>query len=512
MSDISDIEKKNVPVEVKSIESLSDHKINLDGHDIKVDDGDEIMRLGLANEEIEMTPERERKLVRKIDMFMLPIMCCVYCFQFMDKLSNSFASILGLREDLHMVGQEYSWTGSGFYLGYMVASLPVAYLLQKMPIAKSVGVLITIWGAILCLHSVPVNAEGFLTLRTLLGMFESSVTPAFTFITSQWYTADQTFLRIAIWFACNGMGYILGSLIAYAISIHRDSYSMEPWKLLFIVTGVLTIALGLAIIAHLPDSPAKAWFLTDEEKQMVVQRVRRNHQGFGNKHYKKEQVIEALTDYKTWLLFAFVLICNVPNGGITNFGSILLTTQMGYTTNESLLYQTICGAVEFVGCILIAFMSKFYKSRFLWAIIAQVIASMGQLMLSFATEKHTKFAGYNMNFVAPVSFICILSIVASNVLGTTKKYTVNVIVLVGYCVGNLSGSAVFKSNEEPTFTTAKNAIGACAVIQVVFLIGIFFAYYLENKRRDKKPKPEKIENIEFLDLTDKQNPFFRYAY
>lgn len=256
------------PIDSNSIES-STNKIELNGHLINIDDGDEIMKLGLANDFIEMTTEAERRLVRKIDMYMLPLMCCIYCFQLMDKLTNSFASILGLREDLNMVGQEYAWTGSGFYLGYLVASLPVTYLLQKLPVGKFIGIVITTWGVILCLHSVTVNAPGFLTLRTALGMLESAVAPGFTFITSQWYTSDQTFLRVAFWLSCNGLGLILGSLIAYAVSNHKDSYSMEPWKVLFIITGVMTIALGLATTAHLPDSPNKAWFLTERRKSLL---------------------------------------------------------------------------------------------------------------------------------------------------------------------------------------------------------------------------------------------------
>ncbi|EGV60181.1 Allantoate permease [Yamadazyma tenuis] len=503
-------EKQSPPTDVQSVESLKEIQFN--GKEIKLDDGDEIIKLGLAHEEVTMTRERERQLVHKIDLYMLPLMCMVYCFQFMDKLSNSFASILGLRTDLHMVGQEYSWTGSAFYLGYMVFELPASMLLHRFPVAKTVGTFIIVWGVVLALHATPNNAAGFLALRTILGALESSVTPAFTFITSQWYTIDQTFLRITIWFAFNGLGNIIGSLTAYGLAVHSDSLSLAPWKYVFIITGILTVALGVAVLAHLPDSPATAWFLTDEDKMLVVHRNRKNHQGFGNKHLKKSQVIEALTDYKTWLLFAFVLLGNVPNGGITNFGSIVLTEQLGYTVNQTLLYQTISGAVELVGCILIASLSHFYNSRLVWGIISQCIGSAGVLMLCLGSEKHMRFAGYNMNFVSPVSFVCVLSCVASNVLGTTKKYTVNVIVLIGYCVGNLSGSAVFKASETPVYGTAKKSLAVCSALQLVMLIVIWVAYYTENKIRDRKPEPEKIENIEFLDLTDGQNPFFRYSF
>lgn len=503
--------RKSVPIDIESVESL-EQQVTFKGKTFSRQDGDEILQLGLADENLELTPARERRLVRKIDAFLLPVMCLLYTFQFMDKLSNSFASILGLREELNMVGQEYSWTGSAFYLGYLVFELPASYLLQRFPVAKTVSTFIIVWGVVLCLHSVPHNFAGFVTLRTILGALESSVTPAFTFITSQWYTADQTFLRITIWFAFNGMGYIFGSGIAYGLSVHRDSLSIEPWKLVFIITGVLTLALGFLLLFHLPDSPAKAWFLTDEDKALIVHRNRRNQQGFGNKHYKKDQLAEAFTDYKTWLFFVFVLIGNVPNGGITNFGSILLHEQLHYDTDQSLLLQMATGAVELGGCILISSGNIFYNSRFLWATVGQVISSTALCMLALSKNNKVQFVGYVMHPVTPVSFIAVLSCVATNVLGTTKKYTTNVIVLIGYCVGNLVGSVVFKDEEAPEYQTAKKTIAACCILQVLLLLGIWGAYATENKLRDKRPPPEKIENVEFLDLTDKQNPFFRYSY
>lgn len=172
----------------------------------------------------------------------------------------------------------------------------------------------------------------------------------------------------------------------------------------------------------------------------------------------------------------------------------------------------ISGAVELVGCIAIAYMSRFYKRRVVWGMLAQCITSAGLMMLAFSKNKTVQFAGYNMGAIAPVSFICILSFTNSNVCGTTKSYTSFYMTLVGYCVGNLIGPQTFLAREAPNYTTGKTIVGVCGILVLFILAAIWFSYYYENKRRDKLPPPEKIENIEFADLTDKQNPFFRYAY
>lgn len=186
---------------------------------------DEAMRYAIENhdENIQLDPETERRLIRKIDLYLLPVMCLVYCVQFMDKLSNSYASVLGLRKDLKMTGDMYGWTGSAFYIGYLFFEFPASYLLQRLPVAKTASVFMLLWGVVLCLHAVP-QYEGFIALRTLLGMLESSVTPAFTIITLQWYKKEEQFLRVAIWFAFNGVGIILGG--------GHFLWVIHPWQFL----------------------------------------------------------------------------------------------------------------------------------------------------------------------------------------------------------------------------------------------------------------------------------------
>ncbi|ODV80434.1 allantoate permease [Suhomyces tanzawaensis NRRL Y-17324] len=514
---------QNAGITLSEIDSHADGEsilLSQNGKLVKAGDRDEAMLLLLQHQDhsIELDLEKDRKLLWKIDWYLMPIMCLLYCFQYMDKVSNSYASILGLRSDLEMKGDMFSWSGSAFYLGYLFFEYPAVRILQKFPVAKAVGIFVVLWGIVLCLHSVP-NYAGFITLRTILGMLESSITPAFVIITGQYYRKEETFLRTALWFSSNGIGTIIGSgAIAYNILEDEKNYSLAAWKLVFIITGALTIFLGIIILVHLPDSPANAWFLNEEEKLLVVARIRANQQGFGNKHFKWNQFKEAFLDIKTWLFFFTAITGNIPNGGLTNFSSILLTSDLGFSTKKALLMQIPNGAIEFVVCSLFAYFSKYVKSRMFWAILALWISVLGQLLLSFASNNKVQLAGYWIQAVGPVSFICILSSVASNVAGHTKKTTVNAILLIGYCVGNLIGPQTFLASEAPHYSTAKTCIAVFSLLSAVILILIFVTYWFENRLKDKrendleKEKFGEIQHIEFADLTDKQNPYFRYSF
>lgn len=485
------------------------------GREVKITgDVDDAMKYALGHEHVELDEATDRRLVRKIDMYVMPLICLLYAMQFMDKLSNSYASVLGLRTDLKMHGNQYAWTGSAFYLGYLVFEFPAAISLQRFPVVTTVSIYIVIWGAILCLHAVPKYA-GFIALRTILGGFESAVTPAFVIITSQWYKKEEVFLRTALWFSFNGIGTILGSgAIAHSVYINADSYSLTPWKLIFIITGVLTIFVGICVFFHLPNKPTEAWFLTEEEKQMVVERIRGNQQGFGNRTFKKHQFIEALTDTKTWLFFVLSIATNIPNGGLTNFGTILLNGSLKYTVLKTLLVQMISGAVEVVGCTGFAYCYRFVPIRMFWATGAAALTVAFLCMLAFASNTKVQMAGYCLYSLAPLIFICILSSIASNVAGHTKKVTVNAIFLIGYCVGNLIGPQTFQDNQAPNYNGAKAAMAGCGGLSFIIMCIIWLYYIRENKKRDANSSAahefEMIENHEFADLTDKENPLFRY--
>ncbi|SCV99685.1 LAFE_0B00254g1_1 [Lachancea fermentati] len=489
-------------------------------------DCDDAKNLGIQALAIELTPEEDKRLVRKIDLNMFPLMSLVYAIQFMDKTTIGNAAIMGLLTDLEMTGDQYSWAGSAFYFGYLGGLFILPPLLQKTKyFMKLLCAIIVIWGMILALHSAPrVNYGSFIFLRCLLGFFESSITPAFTIITAQYWKKEEQFLRICIWFGFNGLGAMWGCSMAYGLFIRADTYSIAAWKIVFLSTGCITIFVGLIMMLHLPDSPKKAWFLSKYEKLLLTQRIRDNQQGFGNHHIKKHQIKEALVDPRTWLFFLYCIAANIPNGAMSNFQSILFRSDFGYTTERTLLVSTGIAVVEWGGLPLLGFASyfcakrkvKYLSSRLIWSIIALIMALTGVCMLAFADgNKSAKLAGVALNYLSPLAFICVLANISANTLGTTKKWTVSSITLVGYAAANIAGPHTFISSQAPHYSGAKISLVVCYGSSIFILAALYVLNVRENKRRDKlamdSPPQPHIENIEFADLTDFENPFFRYT-
>jgi len=160
------------------------------------------------------------------------------------------------------------------------------------------------------------NFAGAVAVRFFLGVFEAAVTPGFALFTSQWYTRKEQGTRTGIWFSFNGFAQIFGGCVAYGISVgvKKHGASIESWKIVFLVIGLVTAAVGCIFLWLMPDNQLNAWFLTPEERLMAVERIRKNQQGVGNKHFKMYQLKEALLDPMTWAMVFYALVADIPNG------------------------------------------------------------------------------------------------------------------------------------------------------------------------------------------------------
>lgn len=244
------------------------------------------------------------------------MLCVVYGLNYLDKTTLSYASIMGLQTDIHLKGTNYQWLGSMFYIGYIAFEYPTNRLLQRLPLAKWSSFNIIMWGLTLCCMAATKDFAGAVAVRFFLGVFEAAVTPGFALFTSQWYTRAEQGTRTGIWFSFNGFAQILGGLVAYGIStgVAKHPISIKSWQLLFLVIGFATASVGAIFLYFMPDNQLNARFLTPEERIMAVERIKKNHQGIGNKHFKMHQFKEALTDPMTWAFGFLALIGDIPNG------------------------------------------------------------------------------------------------------------------------------------------------------------------------------------------------------
>lgn len=73
----------------------------------------------------EMDLETNKRLQRKIDLHIMPLLCIVYFLQYIDKMAISYASVTGIFESTHLHGNQFNWVASVFFFGYSLSILTI---------------------------------------------------------------------------------------------------------------------------------------------------------------------------------------------------------------------------------------------------------------------------------------------------------------------------------------------------------------------------------------------------
>jgi len=410
-----------------------------------------------------------------------------------------------------------------FYIGFLAAEFPTQYLAQRLSrLGKYLGVNVMLWGVILACMAATNSYAGLMICRTLLGIFEAPVAPILVLIIAMWYKKEEQGRRVSYFYVCNSVTQIFGSGVAYGASFSKSGFA--SWRIFFLIIGLMTVIFGFLVFTFLPDSPVKAARFTEAEKVAALLRVKENLSGTQNARIKKAQVIESLKDIRVWLVFLSVLLTSIPNGGLSNFSSILLTT-FGYSSQQALILGMPSGAVGIFVVLLSGWLSDRWRDRSLVMLICLIptIVAAG-LMYGLDPTGVPKnkgvllFASY-LSGTFGAAFMILLAWNASNLAGHSKKVTVNALTLVGFCLGNILGTQTFQASEAPGYKSGKIAIVACLTAQVLVCFALRYCNDRLNKKNQSRlaamSEDEQAlarEKFAYSDETDLRNPFFIYTH
>lgn len=138
--------------------------------------------------------------------------------------------------------------------------------------------------------------------------------------------------------------------------------ALASWRYEFIIVGALCAFWGIVLCLMLPNSPRTIWGFTHDEKLMMIARMRRNQTGIEQRKVNWAQIKEAYLDYKTWLFTLLGFVANIPNGGISNF-STLVIKGLGFDTFKTALLGIPQGALVVIWIGLGALANKYMPAN-----------------------------------------------------------------------------------------------------------------------------------------------------
>ncbi|KAI3009307.1 hypothetical protein CBS147346_2198 [Aspergillus niger] len=469
----------------------------------------------VKEEERTFSPEEEKRVLRRIDLRILPLLLGAYFFQQLDKSTLSYVSIFGLVEDAHLHGQQYSWLGSILYLAQLVVQPLAALLLVKAPTGKVIGTAVLLWGSSLAIMAACTDFASLLGLRLTLGTFEAMIAPSCVAVTQMWWRRGEQTLRTAIWNAMNGVTFIVGSLFTYGLGhIYSDNlYSYQASilcppihnihiitltiQIIFMFCGLLTVAYSTLVLIFMPDSPMEAKFLSEREKVIAVERLRANQMGIISREWRWDHVWETAYDVKTWLWFFLIVTISIPSGGISTFGNLIIKS-FGYGSFETILFNIPFGAIQVIAILGGGWLATRFQRKGLVIALFAGISAIGTLLMIVVPREQKGvllFGYYLVSCLAAITPL-VYAWEAQNTAGDTKRKCTSAVVLIGMCAGNVIGPQLYSTSQAPLYRPGLISNLILFVLVAVFaILANLYLIYLNRKHARRRTELGKSAQI-----------------
>ncbi|KAJ5949792.1 hypothetical protein N7454_001376 [Penicillium verhagenii] len=513
----------NTKQDISHVERVLSPDDELQKEDMDFSRVDKEIQMYASRGQVEVDEATNKRLKRMIDRRVLLIMIGTYFLQALDKGTMSFSSIMGIKKDAHLEdGQKYSWLTTCIYIAVLTVEYPTNWIIQRVPIAKYLGINICLWGMTLAMHAACHNFAGLATVRTLLGIFEACCQPTFVLLSSMWYKREEQAATVTYWYMMNGAQQVVGGLLAYCFTLIGGDKVIKSWQALFLTYGVLSVFWGLFVIWYMPDSPMRAKCFSEEDKHLMVERLRSNQTGIQNRQFRSYQVWEALSDPQTWCYCSIQIFTTLPTSGLGAFAGIIMTG-FKFTTLQSQLLAMVLGFYIIIILLTSAWLVKKYNQNLLVMLGFVVPSYVGTIVLmtvantTLATKVGLLFSYYITLSFWSAQTLC-LSMVSRNIAGQTKKATVVAATFISWAAGNAIGPQVFLDWDAPRYHIAWSVHLACYACMTAAVIFLRFHLIRQNKKKDEILAAAGVTTADpnlvhaFEDKTDRENINFRYVY
>ncbi|KAE9371716.1 putative allantoate permease [Stipitochalara longipes BDJ] len=223
-------------------------------------------------------PEEEKKLVQRLDLFLMTWATYGYFVRLLDSGNITNAYVSGMKEDLNIHGNQYNLLTTFFTCGYLVGQIPSQLLLTKFRPSYYLPAVEFLWTIItFCFAAVQTTKQVF-ALRFLIGMLESPFAVGVITLMGSWYTSRELAKRIAIFYSASYAASMFSGYLQAGIYKGLDGHLGLPgWRWLFIFCGIISLPTSIWGLYAIPDSPytTRARWLPEDSNQLYIDRMKK---------------------------------------------------------------------------------------------------------------------------------------------------------------------------------------------------------------------------------------------
>jgi len=241
-----------------------------------------------------MTADPSDRILSRAAWRLIPFMSLMYVVSFLDRVNISFAA-LTMNHDLGFSPEVYGIAAGIFFWGYFFFEVPSNLMLQKVGARLWMCRICVTWGVLSMLQAFVKEPVSFSILRFLLGAAEAGLYPGMVLYMTYWFPSSTRARFIALFLGGVPLSNVIGAPISGWL-LGFSGHGLAGWQWMLILEGIPSLLCGIATLWMLPDGPAKAAWLSAEEKQIIATRLAAEPPG------ALHSFKETLLDPRIWLL------------------------------------------------------------------------------------------------------------------------------------------------------------------------------------------------------------------
>jgi sugar phosphate permease len=458
----------------------------------------------------------QKKLMWKIDLWVIPPFCLLYFLAFLDRVNISNAKVYGIEKSLNLHGNQFATALTVFFVPYIVFEVLSNYVIKIVKPHIWLSCMIFLFGLVTLCVAYSHNFAGLIVSRLFLGIFEAGSFPAIFYIIANFYTSGESLRRVAFFFNCTCLAGGCAGALAYRIHDLNGVHGLAAWQWIYIIEGAFTMGLAIPLYFLVTDFPEEARFLNQIERDFLKQKLEiyQGNSGFEVKQNWNDiaSVFKDPMLYITALCY-FALV--IPAYSYAFFAPTIIK-DLGYTAMEAQRHSIYPWLATMGFSLIIATTSDYLRIRLPFALFAAAVAVAGlSIIFGAYTNANARYAGCFLTAMGLYScmpvLICWMSL---NFSGHSRK-SVGTAFVIGFGnIGGIISAFIFPNGDAPRY---KTGFGVCIAFTAFafFLLIVYFAYLRwMNVKKTSDSYKQKWETYDERTKIVKGdlNPDFTYWY
>jgi ACS family tartrate transporter-like MFS transporter len=216
----------------------------------------------------------ERAVIRKAMWRLLPFLCFIYFVAYLDRVNVSFAA-LTMNSDLGISDSAYGLGAGIFFVAYFLFEVPSNFALKRFGARIWIARIMVTWGLISMGMAFIAGPKSFYAMRFLLGIAEAGFFPGMVFYLTYWFPNRVRAGILGLFIIANPASTVIGAPLSTTL-LGTSAFGFTGWQTMFLIEGIPAVLLGFVVLFVLCDSPAKAKWLNERERDVLQAAIRRD--------------------------------------------------------------------------------------------------------------------------------------------------------------------------------------------------------------------------------------------